>query len=387
MNQPIQPLRAAIARAFALSLGIAALTACGGSGGGDDNEPPPGDNTPPDDTDPPPGDDDSSETVTDRLYGLGAQFDDGGNLVIYAMGLREDGTPVTAADFEERAAITVSDEPAEAIDVSTVTEADGEIASISFLTDYSHSMGGEALQSVSEIYDLVVDGMPKVFNASALVFTTPLSDVKDGHPRPEYVKYLFDNDVGDGSDLKQAFAFDESIERKSTPLNDAVTWSLFGASDVPDVGVVQGLRHQCRPVRMLFAFADGEENGSAVWLGEPPVNKFSPGEPNLYERLDQHNITRFMLGVAWSGDEEVNPEGLENTLRAYAGDTGAHVLAYNSDQGVRTQATNLADALSEMTRLTVPAGEGQVVTVEVDGETFTIDVDKFNEELQACSNQ
>lgn len=376
MNQPIQPLRAAIARAFLLSLGVGALAACGGGGGGGTNtDTPPNDTTnpPPDDTNPPP--DDSVQTFTDRLYALGAQFDAGsGDLVIYTAGLREDGSAVTSDDFAQRATVSVDGTPVEPT-VGTVTADDGPIAAISFLTDYSHSMPDEALQSVSEIYARIVDSMPKIFNASAFIFTTPLSDTQTGHPRPEYVKYTFAENVGDGTQLKEAFAFDSSIERKGTPLNDAVSWGLFGA------GEIDGLNDICRPIRILFAFADGEENGSEVWQGDPP--SYGGGE-SLYERLDRHNVTRFMLGVAWSGDEEADPTALEQTLRSYAGETGAHVLAYNSDQGVRTQATNLADALSGMTKLTVQAGAGQTVQVEMDGETVSIDVDKFTNELQAC---
>lgn len=374
MNQPIQPLRAAIARAFALSLSVGALAACGGGsgGGGSDNTPPDDTNSPPDDSTPP---DDSSQTFTDRVYALGAQFDQAtGDFVIYTAGLREDGTPVTSGDFAG-ANVSVDGTPVEPLDVSPVTDADGQLASISFLTDYSHSMPQSGLESVSEIYGRIVDAMPPVFNASAFVFTTPLSDTTPGHPRPEYVKYTFDENVGDATNLKSAFGFDESIERKATPLNDAVTWALFGA------GAIDGLNDQCRPIRMLFAFADGEENGSVIWQGDPPT--YGGGE-SLYERLDRHNVSRFMLGVAWSGDAETEPAALESTLSAYAGETGAHVLAYNDDQGVRTQATNLADALSEMTKLTVQAGAGQTVQIEMDGTAISVDVDKFTNELQAC---
>lgn len=390
MQESAQPLRAVIARTFALSLTFAALAACGGSGGGSSDNPDDGNPNPADPTDP--GDAfNGAQTLTDRLYTLGAQLDKAsGNLVVYTVGLNADGTPITRDDFANDVIVKVDGIEDDYIEVTQVTEADGNIAALSFLTDYSASMSDADLAAVADIYSSIVDAMPKVFQASAFAFTTPLNLKPAGHPQPEYVKHTFADTVGDGTALKQAFAFDSSIERKGTPLNDAVTWSLFSAGNVNGSNV-QGLNKICSPIRMLFAFADGPDGAdggsSSVWLGEPPENTYVAEPENLYQRLDRHNVVRVMLGVNREDDATGDTAQLKQTLADYAGETGAYVLGDGDAAGLQTQASALAGALGQMTKIVVPAGEGQIVTLEINGKSTTVDVNAFGDERLACEEK
>jgi hypothetical protein len=181
-----------------------------------------------------------------KVFVLGAQVDDFGNLNLYAIGTDLSGAVLTVADLQT-ASVTVdgvsyntNDDPE--LTITAVSGGD-KILSLGLLTDYSESTGVE-VQVVADVLTQMLDSMPLVYEAQVMTF----SDELETH-------LAWTEDL---TAIKAAVLVDHSV-RDKTALYDSMGVALEG-----DFGT-DGLIERCRPAHMLVMFTDGDDNKSSVY--------------------------------------------------------------------------------------------------------------------------
>lgn len=344
MNQPIQPLRAAIARAFALSLSMGALAACGGGGGGGSAAP--GVDLPPE-----------QETFSARVFGLGIAPVDGGTgqYDLYVHATKEDGSPVTTQEWADNVVVTTNSGTVnpDLYEVADIGADAGSIISLNFLTDYSNSMPDATLESTGTVYQALLDGLPSGWEAQSRTFAARGDGTVEIHTRQTFTR--------DQTALQNSFSYDPNRRGEYTPLYDAVGWGIHGTG-------FEGLNDRCAPIRFEVLYTDGMETsgdgspGSLRWVGEG-------GKQELIADMHRFHVTPIFLGIQ---DADVD------TLSQLANGRGLIVYAHDNS-GITSQLQRYANSLGSIMRIRVDNGvltgaDGEQVTVEINGDSSSIDV-------------
>jgi len=106
------------------------------------------------------------------VFILGTETDDLGNLKLYVHGVKQDGSPMVLADFEQ-AAVSVGGVPViRPDDWDVLPVANGNILSMALLADYSLSITDSDLSGMGDLYDIVLDGTPAGFEAETINFSS-----------------------------------------------------------------------------------------------------------------------------------------------------------------------------------------------------------------------
>lgn len=174
--------------------------------------------------------------IKDRLFGF-AQ--DGSGL--YLAGLNSEGK---AIEFATLNALTVKatlngveqELPASAYSVEAVSALNGDVLSLSLLSDYSASMQDEDVAEVSSLFTDLAANVGAISEIEHILFSTVTQQQLDFS--------------GDATAIEAALAKDEDFERASTALFD---------------GMGLGLSHLAesqRPGRIIVVGTDGMENAS-----------------------------------------------------------------------------------------------------------------------------
>ena len=296
------------------------------------------------------------------LYILGTEVDGGtGELKLYVHGVKQNGQPMTIADFEQ-AVLSVGgtdfDRPAD-WDVAAV--ANGSILSVATLADYSTSIKDTDLEGMGDLYDIVINGIPAGFESEHINFSStagvPAITVKPGVADPHWTSNL--NDLLDANDL------DATQERDNTTLFDAMGVALMGPTNnwLNPLGDSHGLVERTTPASLLITQTDGQDNAS-----------LSITQNELTALIDRCHTTTVMLGTFRS---EVDAQVLEDL----AGTRGIAVNALNTNF-LEEAIKPYAESLGNLVVFTVSPGTGfanETVTIDVDGisasevEPFDID--------------
>jgi len=299
------------------------------------------------------------------VFILGTETDDLGNLKLYVHGVKQDGSPMILADFEQ-AAVSVGGVPViRPDDWDVLPVANGNILSMALLADYSLSITDSDLSGMGDLYDIVLDGTPAGFEAETINFSsepgaspTPVAITVKPNPFPYWTSNLPALQAANNLDLDQ--------DRNNTTLYDAMGTGLMGPIDLgdrynpdtDDMGLVERngpLVVHNRPATLLMVQTDGQDNAS-----------LSLGLNDIVALLDRCHTTAIMLGTFRS---EVDAQVLEEL----AGTRGAAVNALNTNF-LEAAIIPYAESLSNMVVFTLlphtdflnlpPDGS---VRIEVDG--------------------
>lgn len=296
------------------------------------------------------------------LFILGTEVDGGtGELKLYVHGVKQNGQPMTIADFEQ-AVLTVGgtefDRPAD-WDVAAV--ADGSVLSVATLADYSLSITDADLEGMGDLYDIVINGIPAGFESEHINFSStaqvPAITVKPGAVNPHWSSNL--------NDLLAANDLDAAQERDNTTLFDAMGIALMGPSNnwFNPIGDSHGLVERTPPASLLIVQSDGQDNASLDMT-----------QNELTALIDRCHTTTVMLGTFRS---EVDALVLDDL----AGSRGVAVNALNTNF-LEAAIGPYADSLGNLVVFTVSPGTlfaNETVTIDVGGisasevEPFDID--------------
>ena len=255
----------------------------------------------------------------------------GGDLVVYVNGTDTLGTTLTVTDLQA-ATVSLNGIDVDAADLTVEGVNNGEdILSVSLLTDYSNSMEDAELDNISNIYTLILDNMPRVFEAQIINF----SDTYDE-------KLIWtEATAGTLATIKSAVALDNTIVRNETALYDAIGFALEGpAGGIAGGSATQGdgLIERCRPAHMLIVFTDGIENSSTAYTDKAVLTSL----------IETSQTVPIMLGTSTADEAE---------LLSLAGESGGFVQVFDTD-GILAEVTNWTQSLSELTKFTLSAASG-----------------------------
>jgi hypothetical protein len=304
---------------FACSLLLASalfISACGpsGSGGGGDSGDS-GDGGDP--TQPAP-----DNNLSPRIFILGSGIDAEGRLHIYVHGLDSASNFIPLQAFQNLSVVTV--DGAVRLDngvdvgvggVSVRSLGNGDPISLSILTDYSVSIPQASLETISEIYEVVLNSLPSGFEAQVLNFSN-LTDVRQDWTTNRQT-------------LLAAVQFDQDIFRANTALYDGIGNSLY--REAPGLG----LSDRCQPARMLLTYTDGVDNASFLY-----------NKNDLLDEIDSSRTVAIMLGTVNSNKAE---------LEEFAGTRGAFVYAFDVDDFTQ-DILNWAESLENIVEFVIDAG-------------------------------
>ena len=286
------------------------------------------------------------------LFILGTEIDGAtGELKLYVHGVKQNGQPMTIADFEQ-AALTVGGtafaRPAD-WDVASVT--DGSVLSMAMLADYSTSITDADLEGIGDLYDIVLNAAPAGFEAEIINFSSlnsvPAITVKPGALDPHWTDVL--------NDLLTATDLDPAQSRENTTLYDAMGTGLMGPLDdrFDPFADSHGLVERGTPATLLMVQTDGKDNNSLSMT----LNEVS-------SLIDRCHTTAIMLGTFRS---EVDAQVLEDL----AGTRGATVNALNTNF-LEEAITSFAESLGNLVVFTVSPDTlfaGKTVVIDVGGVT------------------
>jgi len=262
-----------------------------------------------------------------KVFVLGAQVDDFGNLEVYVNGTDPNGDPLTVTNLQ---AASLS------VDGTSYTDGDGSLTitevvdgdnflSLALVTDYSNSTNGELL-FVGDILSGVLDNMPLVYEAQVMTF----SDLYE----------LKQNWSTDLAALKTAVTIPHS-DRNKTALYDSMGVALEG-----DVGTT-GLLERCRPAHMLVVFTDGDDNMSSVYT-----------DSGLATIANDDQAVVIILGTS---------DAKTDVLTTLAGDHGA-VVQVTDPFSLVAEVDSWSASLSNMVKLTLTSA------IDISGKTLSITV-------------
>jgi len=263
-----------------------------------------------------------------RVFVLGAQVDDFGNLALYAIGTDLSGAVLTVADLQT-ASVTVdgvsyniNDDPE--LTITAVVDGD-KILSLGLLTDYSGSTG-VVVQIVADILTQMLDSMPLVYEAQVMTFSDELE-----------TQLAWTEDL---TAIKAAVLVEHSV-RDRTALYDSMGVALEG-----DVGT-DGLVERCRPAHMLVVFTDGYDNMSSVY-----------SDTGIGTIVNNDRAVVILLGTS-------NAE--TDVLTTLAGDFGA-VVQVTDPASLVAEVEKWASSLNNMVKITLDS------SINITGKTVSITI-------------
>jgi len=294
------------------------------------------------------------------LFILGTEVDGAsGELKLYVHGVKQNGQPMTIADFEQATLSvggTAFDRPA---DWNVAAVADGSILSLVTLADYSDSITDADLAGMGDLYDIVLNSAPAGYESEQINFSSlalvPAITVKPGVADPHWSDVL--NVLLDANDL------DATQLRDNTTLFDAMGTALMGPLDTRYVPAADdfGLVERSTPASLLIVQTDGQDNAS-VDMELVDVTAL----------IDRCHTTTIMLGTFRS---EVDAQVLDDL----AGTRGVAVNALNTNF-LEEAIKPYAESLGNLVVFTVSSDtefDGKMVTIEVGGVSAS-EVEPFN---------
>ena len=274
-------------------------------------------------------------TLNAKLYVLGTQIDGDGNLVIYVNGTDSEDNPLTLTELQA-ATVTVSDAVASndytnggnTLVVESVTEGE-KILSLTLATDYSGSMNDSELNQIGDVYRMILNSLPKVYEVQMINFSD------DPHLRLDWTE-AYNDSAGAISD---ALAID-TFWRNGTALYDSIglalerDLSIIGTSNTAGDGMIE----RCTPAHVLVVFSDGEENWSTTYT-----------DRNYLKMLIENSQTLpIMLGTPGTNSIE-EQQNQRETLEFFAGERGAVVYVFDTGE-LTPQIENWASSLQSLVR-------------------------------------
>ena len=293
------------------------------------------------------------------LFILGTEVDGGtGELKLYVHGVKQNGQPMTIADFEQ-AVLSVDGTAIDPVDWNVAAVADGSILSMVTMADYSVSITDADLEGMGDLYDFVLNGAPAGFESEQINFSSvggvPAITVKPGVADPHWSTVL--------ADLLVANDLDAAQSRDNTTLYDAMGTALMGPLATRYVPAADnfGLVERSTPASLLIVQTDGEDNASL----DMTLNDVSA-------LVDRCHITTVMLGTFRS---EVDAQVLEDL----AGIRGVAVNALNTnflEEAIKPYAASLGN-LAVFTVSPDTEFANSTVTINVGGTTAS-EVEPFD---------
>jgi hypothetical protein len=263
-----------------------------------------------------------------KVFVLGAQVDDFGDLVLYAIGTDLSGVALTVAQLQT-ASVTVdgvsyntNDDPE--LTITAVGDGD-KILSLGLLTDYSSSTKDE-VQYVADTLTQMLDSMPLVYEAQVMTFSEKLET---------HLAWTEDT-----SAIKAAVLVEHSVRNK-TALYDSMGIALEG--DVATDGLIE----RCRPAHMLVVFSDGDDNYSSVY-----------SDTGIGTIVNNDGAIVIMLGTSNANIDE---------LTTLAGDSGA-VVQVADPANLVAQVDKWANSLNNMVKITLDS------SINITGKTVGITI-------------
>ena len=294
------------------------------------------------------------------LFILGTEVDGAsGELKLYVHGVKQNGQPMTIADFEQATLSvggTAFDRPA---DWNVAAVADGSILSLVTLADYSDSITDADLAGMGDLYDIVLNSAPAGYESEQINFSSlalvPAITVKPGVADPHWSDVL--NVLLDANDL------DATQLRDNTTLFDAMGTALMGPLDTRYVPAADdfGLVERSTPASLLIVQTDGQDNASV-----------DMELVDVTDLIDRCHTTTIMLGTFRS---EVDAQVLDDL----AGTRGVAVNALNTNF-LEEAIKPYAESLGNLVVFTVSSDtefDGKMVTIEVGGVSAS-EVEPFN---------
>jgi len=263
-----------------------------------------------------------------RVFVLGAQVDDFGNLDLYAIGTDLSGAALTVAELQTASVIVdgvsynTNDDPE--LTITVVGDGD-KILSLGLLTDFSTSIKYD-MDIVTDILTQILDSMPLVYEAQVMTFSDELETQLDW--------------AEDSTAIKAAVLVPHSVRNK-TALYDSMGVALEGDVDT------DGLIERCRPAHMLVVFTDGDDNLSSVY-----------SDTGLGTIV---NNDRAVVIILSTGNAKID------VLTTLAGDYGAVVRAADPASLV-TEVDKWASSLNNMVKITLDS------SINITGKTVGITI-------------
>lgn len=349
----------------ALALGMAG---CGGDGSSTPPAAPLGTDTPPT---PLP----AADNMGGRIYPLGTELVSGAELVVYAHALDTADTPVQIqepllkrvvlhkadgvtniafgdADVEVTP-VAVNDRPGDP------AYSNGNIISLSFVTDYSASIPPASLAEVEKAYSAILTSLPKVYQAQAIDFsqkfkfrTTATGEaVTVAFNEVPAVDPIF---VADEAQLAQAVAFlPDTGFRRASALFNALGTAFFGPHGASAGNF--GLLRQCTPVHLLVLYSDGEnrtDDGKDYYsLGNTGTG------PDLLPIIRDSNTVPVVLATETTATNLTTLQSIAGWDPATGVGMGAYI--YDPDPAKMTErAVRFAQSLGNMVRIRITDSTG-----------------------------
>jgi hypothetical protein len=292
-------------------LALTLLTSCSSSSSSDSSTPP-----------------EAQNNLEGRVFVLGAQVDDFGNLALYAVGTDLSGAALTVAELQTASVIVdgvsynTNDDPE--LTITAVGDGD-KILSLGLLTDFSTSIKYD-MDIVTDVLTQVLDSMPLVYEAQVMTFSDKLE-----------TQLAWSED---STAIKAAVLTAHSV-RNHTALYDSMGVALEGDADT------DGLVDRCRPAHMLVVFTDGDDNFSSVY-----------SDTGLATIVNNDRTVAIMIGT---GNAKID------VLTTLAGDYGVVVRAADQASLV-TEVDKWASSLNNMVKITLDS------SINTTGKTVGISV-------------
>jgi len=269
-----------------------------------------------------------SNNLDGKVFVLGAQVDNFGNLVLYAIGTDLSGAVLTVADLQT-ASVTVdgvtyntNDNPE--LTITAVSGGD-KILSLGLLTDYSKSTKVEQ-PLVADILTQMLGSMPLVYEVQVMTFSDELE-----------TQQAWTEDL---TAIKAAVPADHSFRNK-TALYDSMGVALEGDVDT------DGLIERCRPAHMLVMFTDGDDNLSSVYT--------DTGLGTIV------NNDRAIVIIVGTSDAKID------VLTTLAGDFGA-IVHVTDPASLAVEVDKWASSLNNMVKFTLDS------SLNITGKTVSITI-------------
>ncbi len=295
-------------------LALALLTSCSSSSSSDSSD----SSTPPD----------PQNNFEGRVFVLGAQVDDFGNLDLYAIGTDLSGAALTVAElqtasvFVDGVSYNTNDDPE--LTITAVGDGD-KILSLGLLTDFSTSIKYD-MDIVTDVLIQILDSMQLVYEAQVMTFSDELET---------HLAWAEDSTA-----IIDAVLVPHSL-RNETALYDSMGVALEG-----DVGT-DGLIGRCRPAHMLVVFTDGDDNLSSVY-----------SDTGLATIVNNDRTVAIMIGT---GNAKID------VLTTLAGNFGA-IVHVTDPASLAVEVDKWASSLNNMVKFTLDS------SLNITGKTVSITI-------------
>jgi len=269
-----------------------------------------------------------------KVFVLGAQEDNSGNLEIYVNGTDLAGDVLSVADLQT-ATVNVNSQPYTnshaSLTIAEVGPTD-DFLSLSLVIDWSNSTNGE-LFLVSGIFTTMLDNLPLVYEAQVITFS-------DNYE----IQQTWTDDL---DAIKAAVSFPHSA-RNFTALYDSMGAALQGDS------VISGLVERCRTAHVQVVFTDGEDNKSSVYT-----------DTQIESAVNADKTISIMLGTS---------DANKNALQTLAGDYGAVVQVVDPNS-LGAEVEKWVASLKNIVKITVDSAiylNGQTVSITMGSQTVLV---------------